>query len=117
LASVAPVLQGKHVLSDGLSVVVHAEYVSKGAVNPGLIVSTLLEQRPMLLEWKSRIYVLYGAIYDETSFESGDRLYEIHKLLLLDLRFADRRRNVEFDKATDDWESVQGLLTLAVTRP
>jgi hypothetical protein len=36
----------------------------------------------------------------------------IFKIFLLDPRFSDQRREVSFDRQTDDWGKVQGLLTL-----
>ncbi len=109
-------LQGKHVLSDGRSVVVIAEYVPQSSITPDLMISALLEQHALLIEWKAHFYVLYGAIFDETVYSSGQRQFAVHKLLLRDPRFSDQRRNAEFNRETDDWAKVNGLLTLAVVR-
>jgi hypothetical protein len=38
----------------------------------------------------------------------------IHKILLLDPRFSDDRRAISFDRLTDDWGKVQGMLLLKV---
>lgn len=111
-------LQGRHLLSDGRPIVVNADYVPQTSINSSLLVSTLQNQRAALIEWKSHAYVLYGAIYDEyRDPTTGERDYVIHKLLLLDPRFSDQRREIAFDRATDDWGTVQGLLTLSVFRP
>ena len=110
-------LQGRHVLGDGLSIVVRAEYFPKSSILPNLIVKTLMDQQPMLLKWKSHIYVLYGATYDETrAYDSGVRQFVIHKLWLLDPRYSDRRRETELNAETDDWTKIQGILTLSVAR-
>ena len=72
----------------------------------------------MLLEWKSRVYVLYGANFDEVrQYNPDDWLFTIHKLLLLDVRFSDQQREVELNNQTDDWKAIQGLMTLSVVRP
>ena len=60
--------------------------------------------------------MLHGAIFNETRYSSGARQYAIVKLLLLDPRFSDQRRETVFNRETDDWAEVQGLLTLAVAR-
>jgi hypothetical protein len=39
----------------------------------------------------------------------------IHKLLLLDTRYSGPRREVIFNRDTDDWGKVQGMLRLSVT--
>ncbi len=104
-------LQGRHLLSDGRAILVNAEYVSQSSTNAGLIVGSLKGQHPMLIEWESRVYLLYGAIFNETrDTGSGDRAYAIRKLLLLDPRFSDQRRVTEFDRETDDWSKVRGFL-------
>jgi hypothetical protein len=59
-------VQGRHVLGDGLSVMVRAEYYPQSSVGAGTVIGTLMRQQPMLIEWKSRVYVLYGAVFDET---------------------------------------------------
>ena len=110
-------LQGRHLLSDGRPIVVRAEYVPQGSMSPGLILGALLEQHALLLEWKSHVYVLYGAIFNETRYSSGARQYAIVKLLLLDPRLSGERREIVFNRESDDWGEVQGLLTLTVARP
>ena len=109
-------LQGKHVMIDGRSVMVNADYVPQSSITPDLMISALIDQHPLLIKWKSHFYVLYGAIYDETVYSSGQRQFAVHKLLLLDPRFSDRRRQTEFNRDSDDWGKVEGLLTLSVAR-
>jgi len=108
-------LQGRHLLSDGRPILVNADYAPEISINSGSIVGSLQDQRASLLEWKSHVYVLYGAIYGETRCQSGARQYSIVKLLLLDPRFSDQRREAVFSRATDDLGKVQGLLTLSVS--
>lgn len=110
-------LQGRHVLGDGLSIVVRAEYFPKSSIVPNLIVKTLMDHQPMLLKWKSHIYVLYGATYDETrTYNMQMRQFVIHKLWLLDSRYSGQRRETELNAETDDWTKIQGILTLSVAR-
>jgi hypothetical protein len=111
-------LQGRHVLGDGRPVMVRTEYFPQSSTSARLIVKTLMDQQPMLLEWKSRVYVLYGANFDEIrQYNPDDWLFTIHKLLLLDVRFSDQQREIEFNNPSDDWKIIQGLMTLSVVRP
>ena len=111
-------VEGKHVLSDGLPINVRVEYLPQSSLSTRVLVNSLTDQKPMLIEWKSRVYVLYGAVYDETRIYDPDEWqFTIRKLLLLDVRFSDRRKEVEFNSETDDWKTIQGLLTLSVVRP
>ena len=110
-------LQGKHRLNDGRSIVVNARYVAQGAITPEVILGALREQRALLMEWKSRLYVLYGAVFNETVFICSGKRHAITKLLLLDPRQSGPRRETEFDRAHDDMGKIQGILTLEVSRP
>lgn len=112
LKDVGAKLQGRHLLSDGRPIMVTAEYVPATEVNPGQIIGSLREKRLPLTEWDSHIYVLYGAIFDETLDPETGTVDAIHKLLFLDTRFADARREVIFNRDTDDWGKMQGLLML-----
>ncbi len=116
LAELSTKLQGRHLLSDGRPIVVNAEYVPQSSISPYAMISALLGQHASLIEWKSHVYVLYGATFDETLYSSGQRQFVVHKLLLLDPRFSDQRRETEFNRETDDFGKVHGLLTLAVVR-
>jgi hypothetical protein len=109
-------LQGRHTLSDGQALVVTADYSAQNSINAGSVISALQDQRAPLLEWKSHVYVLYGAVFAETRCQSGARQYSIVKLLLQDPRFSDQRREAVFSRDTDDLAKVQGLLTLSVAR-
>lgn len=114
LKELADKLRGRHRLSDGRPIAVKAEYVPQGSIYANLIIRTLLDQHAQLMQWKSHLYVLYGALFDETRHYSGAQEYAVHKLFLLDPRFSDERREVVFDRETDDWGEVQGLLTVSI---
>lgn len=114
LKDVAAKLQGRHLLSDGRPIMVAAEYFDPAAINSGMLVGTLRDKRALLLQWNSHIYVCYGVIYDEIYDENGALQYSIRKFLLLDTRYSDSRREIEFNRETDDWSKVQGMLRLTV---
>ena len=47
---------------------------------------------------------------------TGAELDTINKFLLLDTRYSDSRRKVVFNRETDDWSKVQGMLRLTVAQ-
>jgi hypothetical protein len=79
------------------------------------IVGLLRDKQALLIVWDSHLYVLYGAIFDEVGSEDGSSAFMIHKLLLLDTRYSGSRREVVFNRDTDDWSKVEGMLRLSVT--
>jgi hypothetical protein len=107
-------LQGRHLLSDGRPIVVNAEYIPVNAMNAATVIGALREQHAALFEWKSHVYVLYGAVFNENRCYSGLREDTVVKFLLLDPRFSDQRKEVVFSRETDDLGKVQGLVTVAV---
>jgi hypothetical protein len=107
-------LQGKHALSDGRFVMISAEYIPQSSVTPDLMIGALRDQHALLISWKAHLYVFYGVLFDETIFATGQRQFAVRKLFLLDPRFSDQRREIEFKRESDDWGKVEGLLTLAI---
>jgi hypothetical protein len=116
LKDIAAKLQGRHRLSDGRPIMVTAEYVPATSLVSGTLLSTLSEKHPLLMEWNSHLYVVSGVIYNTTYTAEGARMDSILKIFLLDPRFSGQRREVTFDRSTDDWGKVEGLLTLKAAR-
>ena len=117
LKDIAERLGGRHLLSDGRPIKVMAEYVAPEAINSGHLISTMMNQQAPLIEWNFCLYVVHGVVYvwnasgDPTS-GSMSKTTAIHKLLLWDTRFSDSRREVVFDRTTDNLSKVQGVLFL-----
>lgn len=118
LQDVAAKLQGRHLLSDGRPIMVTAKYIAPDAINGYLLIETLQQKHAMLMLWQSHLYVLYGATYvEDYDRESGGSSDIVLKLLLMDTRYSDSRRAVEFNRQTDDLSKVQGVLWIASTPP
>jgi hypothetical protein len=115
LDDVAKKLQGRHLLSDGRPIMVTAQFLPAAAVNLGLLMNALAEKRPAIMEWDSHLYVVYGVTFNRTiTRNNGPTMDTIQQFLLLDPRFSDKRREASFNRLTDDWGKVQGLLMLRV---
>jgi hypothetical protein len=109
-------LRGRHYLDSGETIVVADRYWSGASVNAEEIINSLVTQRPLLMDWDGNIYVLYGAVFDEYRYSDGGISDVIKKLLLVDARFSGKRRYTSFNRATDDWGKVAGLLALTISR-
>jgi hypothetical protein len=112
LKDIASKLQGRHLLSDGRPIMVAAEYLAPASANAGQLMNSMLEKHALLMEWNSHLYVVCGVIFDQTVNQDNSEINAVHKFLLLDPRFSDERRETSFDRLTDDWGKVQGLLML-----
>ncbi len=115
LKDIAGKLQGRHLQSDGRPIAVTATYIEPPAINAGMLISTLRDQHAMLLQWKSHLYVCYGVTYGKYyDPNSGVEVDSIYKFLLLDTRYSDSHREVVFNRETDDWSKVRGMLWISV---
>ncbi|MGO9084774.1 MAG: hypothetical protein ACLQBK_06070 [Candidatus Sulfotelmatobacter sp.] len=115
LKDVASKLQGRHLLSDGRPMLVTATYLTPDGVNSGLLITWFQDQHAALMQWNSHVYVVHGIVY--MWIASGDpttgsfaQTTLIHKFLLWDTRYSDSRREVVFNRDTDDLNKVQGFL-------
>jgi len=120
LKDVATKLDGRHLLGDGRPIKVTARFVAQDQINSGDLISSVLNQHALLMQWDSHLYVVHGLVYRWFVTSSGpdgggSEGTLIHKLLLWDTRYSDSRREVVFDRTIDDLSKVQGLLFLQWT--
>lgn len=114
LKNVAAKLHGRHLLSDGRPIMVTAQYIAPDEIRGYMLIETLQRKHAMVMLWKSHLYVLYGAIYvEDYDPDSGQGIDNVAKLLLIDTRYSDARRITEFNRETDDFSKLQGLLWVA----
>jgi hypothetical protein len=113
LKSVGAALQGRHLLSDGRPIQITAEYFDSASINSGKVVTAIAQQHAPLMVWNSNLYVVSGVIFDDALYSDGSEIYVIRKFLLLDPRFSDLRRNVVFNRDTENLNEIQGMLFLS----
>ncbi len=115
LKDVADELQGRHLLSDGRPIMVSAEYSDPPTINASVLIATLRDKHATLFEWNSHLYVCNGVTYRrDYDYATGAQVNTILKFHLLDTRYSGSRRRVIFNRETDDWSKVQGLIRLTV---
>ena len=118
LKDVASRLQGRHLLGDGRPIMVTATYVTPDAVNSGMLITWFQNHHAALMQWNSRVYVVHGIVYQWTASGTPDTGQQdgtvIHKFLLWDTCYSDSRREVVFNRETDDLGKVDGFLFVDV---
>jgi hypothetical protein len=118
LKDIATKLQGRHLLSDGRPMMITAESFEPAAINSGMLIGTLRDKHALLFAWNSRLYVCYGVTYRrDYDAETGVEMDTILTFLLLDTRYSDSRRGAVFNRETDDWNKVQGILRITAAQP
>jgi hypothetical protein len=116
LKDIADKLQGRHLLSDGRTFMITAEYLTPEQVNAGHLIAMLKTNHAPLMMWNSHLYIVSGVTYveiiDYSNGSGGVPMDTTHKFLLQDVRYSDSRRQVIFDRLTEDASKVPGILFL-----
>ncbi len=111
LQDVSSKLRGRHLLSDGRPIAVTAEFWPANSVNGATLIKVLSSKQALLLLWNSHWYVVHGVIYRWVSDSADSVPYTvIRKILLWDTRYGDSRRELEFNRETEDVTKLQGFL-------
>ncbi|HXJ86917.1 MAG TPA: hypothetical protein VMS18_08890 [Candidatus Binatia bacterium] len=112
LKDIASKLQGRHRLSDGRAIMVTVEYLTPDQVGAGHLIYMLGANHAPLMLWNSHLYLVNGVSYVENVDANGGVSYVTDTFFLWNTRFSDSRREVSFDRKTEDSGKVQGLLFL-----
>jgi hypothetical protein len=116
----AQAVSGDYTLDAGRKVRIHADYVP-GPTPSGEMLNSLRLNRPLMLIWNGRPYLLYGIIYDElihSSLKAHD--FQVREFHLLDaaLPASDPKRLVVVKRETDDTDSpiagISGVMSITV---
>lgn len=113
--ALARAVTGNYTLDDGRKVRLEAEYVSGAPRSVDDLIVRLHNGQPFLLFWNSQAYLLRGVVYDEHIAPSGERMFQVRELKLLDLHPQARQRETTFDRERHDPASIQGLMMVTAT--
>jgi hypothetical protein len=91
---------------------VSSTFTPNGAIQGDSVIASLIENKPLLVEWKGELYVLYSVVYDEHLHSEGSRVNVIRQLLLIDPRYSEGRRLVEFVREKDNLAEIAGLASI-----
>lgn len=122
LQETAAKLQGRHVLPDGrpyiLSATFYATQPHDGTLAArSILLSALRANHPLLMVWKSQLYVVYGANYTEQVTpdpDGGSAILEtVDQLQLFEPASG---RHAIFDGAKDNWGQVEGVIEMTLAQ-
>jgi hypothetical protein len=115
LRTLASKISGASCATNGRTLHVTATFTPNGAIQGDSLIASVIEGKPLLVEWKGALYVLYGVVYDEHLYPSGRHDNVIRKLLLIDPRYSDKRRFVAFERDKDNFGQLEGVASVGVT--
>lgn len=120
LQDVAAKLNGRHLLSDGRPIIVKSVFFPPEQANAAYLLNAFTQQYGLLMRWNSHTYVVHGMVYfwiagaGDPETGGGNPQIVVHKFLLWDSRYSDSRRELVFNRDTDDLSKVQGFLFVQV---
>jgi hypothetical protein len=115
LRTLASRISGASCVDNGQLLRVAATFVPNGAIQADNLIASVIGGKPLLVEWKNALFVLYGVVYDEHRYPDGNRVNAIRELLLIDPRYSDKRRFKAFVREKDNFAEVEGVASVSVT--
>ena len=109
-------LAGTYTLDDGRKFSVVAQITAGAPSSVDETIAPLTKGIPLLVFWKSRAYLLRGAIYDEYIYPNGQFMHQIRELKLIDPLAKVKEREVSFVNGTDDPADIDAVVFLTATQ-
>ena len=121
-------INGVYTLDDGRKVTLETHVIAGAPTIPDDVLAPLKKGLPLLVFWKSRAYLLHGAVYDEYIYPNGQRMFQLTELKMTDLLAPSTRtkparvsdppppqREVSFTNGTDDPADLTAIVQVTVT--
>jgi hypothetical protein len=115
LRTLASKISGAVCATNGRTLHVKATFTPNSAIQGDSLIASVIEGKPLLVEWKGALYVLYGVVYDEHLYFSGRHDNVIRKLLLVNPRYPAKRRLNAFVRQKDNLAEIEGVASIIVT--
>lgn len=110
-SELADKISHEYVLDDGRRFLLQAVYSTGPPVYIDPLIVAMREQRPLMVVWKARAYVLTGITYDEYIGPNNARILELKELKLADPATGDV---VSFLRTRDDPQEINGLMDVTL---
>ena len=115
LERLSKVINGTYTLDDGRKVALEMHVIPGAPTIPDDAIAPLRDGIPLLVLWKSRVYVLHGIVYDEYIFPNGQRMFQLKELQLTDPLAPAKEREVSFKTGTDDPADISAIIRIQAT--
>ncbi len=109
-------ITGDYALTPDRKVRIEAEFAPGAPITPDPFIASFRAGEPLMLIWKGKAYVWYGAVYDEYIHPTGNRKFELRELKLLDpLAKTKETQTLSFVKGKDDANEIDGVMRITVS--
>jgi hypothetical protein len=108
-------ISGSNCTMSGRTGRVKSAFIPNGGIRANELITSMIQGKPLLIRWKSTLYVLYGVVYDQHLKGSGNQDNVIRELQLIDPRYSRTRRFVTFVRDKDNFEQVEGIASVSMS--
>ena len=104
-----------YVLIDGQRFSLAARFIPGAPSQADPLIYSIRQNRPMMLLWRSRPYLLTGMTYDEYVAPTGNKMFTVTELRLFDPLAPDGKRQVIFSRDQDSPDDLNGAVELSIS--
>jgi hypothetical protein len=104
----------EYVLPDGQKFRLAAQFHPGAPTQADPLIMAIRQNRPLLLLWRNRPYLLIGMSYDEYIAPTGDKMFMISELRLFDPAEEKGKREQNFVRDRDNPDDLNGILELSI---
>ncbi|HWC18392.1 MAG TPA: hypothetical protein VG498_15325 [Terriglobales bacterium] len=114
VAALAKQISHEYVLADGQKFTLAAQFKPGVPTQPDPLIYSLRQDRPLMLMWGNKTYLLTGMSYDEYIAPTGNKMFIVTELRLFDPLGDADKREVIFSRDQDNPDEVNGVLEVSV---
>jgi hypothetical protein len=108
-------IDGEYNLADGRKVRIDINYRESLPDTTDALILPMAHGRPYVIWWKNQPYLVKGATWDEMIFQTGQKMVQIKTLKLVNTIEHGSKREVVFDRTTDDTNDLNATFDAVVT--
>ena len=103
-----------YVLPDGQKFVLSAKFTPGCPTQADSLILSVRQQRPIMMLWHNRSYVLTGMIYDEYIAPTGNKMFIVKELQFFDPAGEEGKRAISFVRDRDNPDDLNGVIELSI---
>jgi hypothetical protein len=103
-----------YVLPDGQKFRLAVQFHPGAPTQADPLIMAMRQNRPLMLLWRNRSYLLKGMSYDEYIAPTGDKMFMITELRLFDPAEEEGKREQSFLRDRDNPDDLNGILELSI---
>ena len=112
--SLARQISHDYVLADGQKFRLEAQFTRGAPTQPDPLIVAVRQNRPLMLLWRNRTYLLTGVNYDEYTAPTGNKLLIVTELRLFDPAADAPKKELIFSRENDNADELNGVLDLTI---